>query len=67
MAVFVGDVVDEHAPRSSMQTIRGAVPTIGPRRGAAVAHTGCLVMDIPSVSEAETNGENVEWAKKGLE
>ena len=69
---FVGDVgedmVEEHAPMNSAQTMRRAVKKIDPSRSTAVAHTGLFVIVIPSLSvEAKTNSENFKRAKKGLE
>ena len=46
------DVAEEHAPMSSVQTMKGAVNRIDPSRSPAVAHTGLFVIDIPSVSRS---------------
>jgi len=40
------DVVEEHAPMSSAQTMNGAVKRCDPSRRAAVANTGLFVIDI---------------------
>src|SRR5438045_2297294 len=46
------DVEEEHAPRSSVQTMEDAVVRIDPSRGTGVTHTNLLIIDIPSVSRS---------------
>lgn len=46
----MGAVAEEHAPTSSVQTMRGAVREITPVGGAAVELTGIFFMIVPSAS-----------------
>jgi hypothetical protein len=49
---------------SSVQTMSGAAKRIDSSRGRAVAHPGLLVIDVPSVSRAESSHEKRQMVKK---
>jgi len=63
----VGDVADEHAPMSSVQTMGGAARRIDPSRGRAVVHPGLLFIEIPSVSRSGKRSQKMPANEKGLE
>jgi hypothetical protein len=60
----VAEDVEEHAPVISVQPMSEALERIDPSRNTALAHTGLFVIDIPSVSRAESNGENLKRGEK---
>jgi hypothetical protein len=60
----VGDVVDEHAPMSTAQTMRGAVKRIDPSRVTTFANTGLFVIDISSVSRSANQQQKRQMGKK---
>ena len=63
----MGDVADEHAPMSSVQTMGGAARRIDPSRGRAVVHPGLLFIEIPSVSRSGKRSQKMPANEKGLE
>src|SRR5205814_1776733 len=60
----VDDIVEEHAPTISVQTMKGAVNRIEPSHGTGVAHTGLFVIDWPLSLEARNRRQNINRRKR---
>jgi hypothetical protein len=63
--VVVGVVEEEHAPMSSVQTMKEARNRIDRSRSVALVHAGLFVIEYPLVSKSENQTPKRQMGEKG--